>query len=154
MECYKHFTDFSSSINLFIFFLLHPSSFFIRVLLIVAWVFIFIYFSIFSNSVSTQLQKEQEEIVRKRPPEQKGLTLKEIREMEYLSKVQHPYDKIHFPLVCTKSFSSFSSYDFKTLAGDWRNTSCDNVFPNSFPRGKKRCQFSRSVYAVDFHSFS
>ncbi|XP_018818700.2 ent-kaurenoic acid oxidase 1-like [Juglans regia] len=30
---------------------------------------------------------EQEEIVRRRPPGQSGLTLKEIREMEYLSKV-------------------------------------------------------------------
>ncbi|CAH9118140.1 unnamed protein product [Cuscuta europaea] len=30
---------------------------------------------------------EQEEIVRNRPPDQKGLTLKEIRQMEYLSKV-------------------------------------------------------------------
>ncbi|KAL4600295.1 hypothetical protein ACB092_11G188500 [Castanea dentata] len=46
--------------------------------------------TIFLNQHPEYLQKakkEQEEIVRKRLPEQKGLTLKEIREMEYLSKV-------------------------------------------------------------------
>lgn len=32
-------------------------------------------------------QAEQEEIVRKMPPDQKGLTLKEIRQMVYLDKV-------------------------------------------------------------------
>ncbi|XP_030471091.2 ent-kaurenoic acid oxidase 2-like [Syzygium oleosum] len=34
-----------------------------------------------------KLKKEQEEIIRRRPPTQKGLTLKEIRQMDYLSKV-------------------------------------------------------------------
>lgn len=32
-------------------------------------------------------QEEQEEMLRKRPPTQKGLTLAEVRKMEYLSKV-------------------------------------------------------------------
>ncbi|CAM8971848.1 unnamed protein product [Rhodiola kirilowii] len=32
-------------------------------------------------------KEEQEEIVKKRPPTQKGLTLKEVREMDFLSKV-------------------------------------------------------------------
>lgn len=31
---------------------------------------------------------EQEEIIKRRPPTQTGLTLKEIRQMDYLSKVQ------------------------------------------------------------------
>ncbi|GMY22907.1 ent-kaurenoic acid oxidase [Fagus crenata] len=46
--------------------------------------------AIFLNQHPEFLQKakaEQEEIIRKRPPNQKGLTLKEIREMDYLSKV-------------------------------------------------------------------
>ncbi|KAK2631570.1 hypothetical protein EUGRSUZ_L02729 [Eucalyptus grandis] len=34
-----------------------------------------------------KLKKEQEEIIRRRPPTQKGLTLKEIRQMNYLSMV-------------------------------------------------------------------
>lgn len=33
------------------------------------------------------IQAEQEEIVRNRPPQQKGLTLKEVRKMNYLDKV-------------------------------------------------------------------
>ncbi|XP_002526524.2 ent-kaurenoic acid oxidase 2 [Ricinus communis] len=32
-------------------------------------------------------RQEQEEIIKRRPPTQKGLTLKEVRDMEYLSKV-------------------------------------------------------------------
>jgi hypothetical protein len=32
-------------------------------------------------------QEEQEEIIRKRPSDQKGLNLKEIKQMEYLPKV-------------------------------------------------------------------
>lgn len=38
-------------------------------------------------SVIIITQAEQEEIVRNMPPDQKSLTLKEIRQMEYLSKV-------------------------------------------------------------------
>ena len=38
------------------------------------------------------LQAEQEEIIKKRPPTQKGLTLKEYRDMEYLSKVHCSFD--------------------------------------------------------------
>ncbi|KAL3833003.1 hypothetical protein ACJIZ3_007739 [Penstemon smallii] len=37
--------------------------------------------------VFKRAKKEQEEIVKNRPPDQKGLTLKEVRQMEYLSKV-------------------------------------------------------------------
>ncbi|KAL3624555.1 Ent-kaurenoic acid oxidase 1 [Castilleja foliolosa] len=37
--------------------------------------------------VFARAKAEQEEIVNNRPPEQKGLTLKEIRQMEYISKV-------------------------------------------------------------------
>ncbi|KAL0429388.1 UNVERIFIED_CONTAM: Ent-kaurenoic acid oxidase 1 [Sesamum radiatum] len=37
--------------------------------------------------VFKRAKAEQEEIVRNRPPDQKGLTLREIRKMEYLSKV-------------------------------------------------------------------
>jgi ent-kaurenoic acid hydroxylase len=40
-----------------------------------------------------QLQAEQEAILKRRPPTQKGMTLKEYREMEYLSNVH----KIDFP---------------------------------------------------------
>lgn len=41
-----------------------------------------------SDEVLTcMVQAEQEEIVKKRPAGQKGLTLREIRKMDYLSKV-------------------------------------------------------------------
>lgn len=36
-------------------------------------------------------QEEQERILKKRPPAQKGLNLRECREMEYLSKVGPRY---------------------------------------------------------------
>lgn len=39
--------------------------------------------------MNTKLQAEQEEILKNRPSGQKGLTLKEIRQMDYLSKVIH-----------------------------------------------------------------
>jgi hypothetical protein len=75
----------------------------------------------FLASVFTQLQAEQDEIVSKRPPTQTSLTLKEIREMEYLSKVPHPSAKIHFHLAALSQFGItfcfffwllFSSFDF------------------------------------------
>lgn len=40
--------------------------------------------------VFKRAKAEQDEIVKKRPPGQKGLTLREIRQMEYLSKVCVP----------------------------------------------------------------
>lgn len=39
------------------------------------------------NKILCTFQKEQEEIMEKRPSTQKGLDLKEIKQMEYLSKV-------------------------------------------------------------------
>lgn len=44
------------------------------------------------------LQKEQEEIIKRRPSSQKGLSFAEIRQMEYLPKVSAlymHYDYIH-----------------------------------------------------------
>ncbi|RVW15624.1 Ent-kaurenoic acid oxidase 1 [Vitis vinifera] len=44
--------------------------------------------------------QEQEEIIRKRPPNQKRLTLKEIREMEYLPKVIDETLRWDYILIC------------------------------------------------------
>lgn len=51
--------------------------------------------------VFSKLQAEQEEIVKRRPPTQSGLMLKEIREMDYLSKV---YDILALPALFMSIF--------------------------------------------------
>ncbi|KAG6677247.1 hypothetical protein I3842_14G016100 [Carya illinoinensis] len=73
---------------------------------------------------------EQEEIVRKRPPGQSGLTLKEIREMEYLSKV----------IDETLRVITFSPFVFREAKTDV------NINGYTIPKGWKVVVWFRSVH--------
>lgn len=73
---------------------------------------------------------EQEEIVRKRPPTQKGLTLKELREMEFLSKV----------IDETLRVTTFSLTVFREAKRDI------NIGGYTIPKGWKVLVWFRSVH--------
>ncbi|KAL0464315.1 UNVERIFIED_CONTAM: Ent-kaurenoic acid oxidase 1 [Sesamum latifolium] len=73
---------------------------------------------------------EQEEIVRNRPPDQKGLTLREIRKMEYLSKV----------IDETLRVVTFSLVVFREAKKDV------NVSGYTIPKGWKVLVWFRSVH--------
>ncbi|KAL2341599.1 hypothetical protein Fmac_009539 [Flemingia macrophylla] len=73
---------------------------------------------------------EQEEIIKKRPPTQKGLTLKEIREMDFLYKV----------IDETMRVVTFSLVVF-------REAKCDvNINGYTIPKGWKALAWFRSVH--------
>lgn len=66
-------------------------------------------------------KEEQEEIMKKRPPTQKGLTLKEFRQMEYLSKViDETLRLITFSLVVFREAKSDVSMNGYTIPQGWK----------------------------------
>lgn len=81
-----------------------------------------------------QFQAEQEEIIRNRPPGQKGLTLKEIRKMDYVNKV-YIYCSEFFHLdICM-----IITIVIRSL-GNWWNASCCFLLIDGVQRGKERCE--------------
>ncbi|XP_011085042.1 ent-kaurenoic acid oxidase 1 [Sesamum indicum] len=80
--------------------------------------------------VFKRAKAEQEEIVRNRPPDQKGLTLKEIRKMEYLNKV----------IDETLRVVTFSLVVFREAKKDV------NVCGYTIPKGWKVLVWFRSVH--------
>ncbi|KAM5554290.1 ent-kaurenoic acid oxidase 1-like [Rosa sericea] len=80
--------------------------------------------------VFQKAKAEQEEILKRRPPTQKGLTLKEYREMEYLSKV----------IDETLRFVSFSLVVFREANKDV------NINGYIIPKGWKALAWFRSVH--------
>ncbi|PIN12601.1 Cytochrome P450 CYP4/CYP19/CYP26 subfamily [Handroanthus impetiginosus] len=80
--------------------------------------------------VLKRAKAEQEEIVRTRPPGQKGLTLKEVRKMEYLSKV----------IDETLRVITFSLVVFREAKKDV------NVCGYTIPKGWKALVWFRSVH--------
>ncbi|XP_010275286.1 PREDICTED: ent-kaurenoic acid oxidase 2-like [Nelumbo nucifera] len=80
--------------------------------------------------IHQKAKAEQEEIIRKRPPTQKGLTLKEIRQMDYLSKV----------IDETLRLINISSVVFREARKDV------NVNGYTIPKGWKVLVWFRSVH--------
>lgn len=93
-----------------------------------------------SDEVLTgMVQAEQEEIVRKRPAGQKGLTLREIRKMDYLSKVWCSVgNQIMIPLL-DLSIENNQNFQWNLKGYRW-NTSRDHILIDGVQRGKERCQ--------------
>ncbi|KAG8655431.1 ent-kaurenoic acid oxidase 2 [Manihot esculenta] len=66
-------------------------------------------------------KEEQEEIIKRRPPTQKGLTLKEVREMEYLSKViDETLRMITFSLVVFREAKSNVNINGYIIPKGWK----------------------------------
>lgn len=66
-------------------------------------------------------KEEQEEIIRKRPPTQKGLTLKEIRQMDFLYKViDETMRVITFSLVVFREAKSDVNINGYTIPKGWK----------------------------------
>ncbi|KAI4317497.1 hypothetical protein L6164_025361 [Bauhinia variegata] len=64
---------------------------------------------------------EQEEIIKKRPPTQNGLTLKEVRQMDYLSKViDETLRLITFSLVVFREAKSDVNINGYTIPKGWK----------------------------------
>ncbi|KAL5560689.1 hypothetical protein UlMin_036900 [Ulmus minor] len=80
--------------------------------------------------VFKKAKAEQEEIIKKRPPTQKGLTLKEYRDMEYLSKV----------IDETLRVTSFSAFVFREAKKDV------NINGYLIPKGWKVLTWFRSIH--------
>ncbi|XP_048141555.1 ent-kaurenoic acid oxidase 2-like isoform X1 [Rhodamnia argentea] len=74
-----------------------------------------------NQEVLQKAKEEQEEIVKKRPPAQKGMTLKEFRQMEYLSKViDETLRLITFSLVVFREAKSDVSMNGYTIPRGWK----------------------------------
>ncbi|XP_054776382.1 ent-kaurenoic acid oxidase 2-like isoform X2 [Prosopis cineraria] len=68
-----------------------------------------------------EAKAEQEEIIKRRPPTQKGLTLKEIRQMDYLSKViDETLRLITFSLVVFREAKSDVNINGYTVPKGWK----------------------------------
>ncbi|GMP42431.1 hypothetical protein CsSME_00012184 [Camellia sinensis var. sinensis] len=80
--------------------------------------------------VFQRAKAEQEAIVRNRPPTQKGLTLKEVRQMEYLSKV----------IDETLRVVTFSSFVFRVAKADV------NISGYTIPKGWKVLIWFRDIH--------
>ncbi|KAJ6401595.1 hypothetical protein OIU84_016904 [Salix udensis] len=66
-------------------------------------------------------KEEQEQIVKRRPPSQKGLSLKEVREMDYLSKViDETLRLITFSLTVFREAKTDFSINGYTIPKGWR----------------------------------
>ncbi|CAK7349256.1 unnamed protein product [Dovyalis caffra] len=66
-------------------------------------------------------KEEQERIVKKRPPTQKGLSLKEVREMEYLSKViDETLRLVTFSLTVFREAKTDFSINGYTIPKGWK----------------------------------